>query len=131
MSAPPDHRFKQKSNNFAKALRALEKAVELPISEPRDLSGIIKDFEIVYELSWVSLKIYLEGQGHSTGSARDAFAKAYQIKQIDDEAIWLEMIRDRNLTVHTYNEELARELVGHIRDRYLPALQKLSKLFSK
>ena len=67
MSARPDPRSGQKALNFSKALRALERSVASPVTEPRDLSGIVKDFEIAYELSWKSLKAYLENQGHESG----------------------------------------------------------------
>ncbi len=33
----------------------------------------------------------------------------------------LEMVRDRNLTVHTYNEALAEEIHGRLK-RYLPLM---------
>ena len=44
------------SKNFKKALANLERSLASPISEPRDLSGILKDFEMSYELSWKVLK---------------------------------------------------------------------------
>jgi nucleotidyltransferase substrate binding protein (TIGR01987 family) len=127
MSARPDPRLQQKASNFSKALRALEQSIALPISKPRDLSGIIKDFEITYELSWKSLKSLLEKQGHESGTAKNVFAKAYQLRLLGDEKTWLEMIEDRNLTVHTYDEKLAKELCDHIRARYVAAFQALEK----
>ena len=42
--------------NFKKAHENLLQAVSTPVTEPRDLSGIIKDFEMTYELSWKVLK---------------------------------------------------------------------------
>ena len=50
---------------------------------------------------------------------------------IHDESGWVEMIDDRNLTVHTYNEEFARELAGRIRDRYLPLLRELAERLAR
>ncbi len=49
-------RSKSKYDNLSKAMRALSLSLSSPITEARDLSGIIKDFEIVYELGWKSLK---------------------------------------------------------------------------
>jgi len=127
MTARPDPRSDQKILNFSKALRALEKSVAQPVVEPRDLSGIIKDFEITYELSWKSLKALLEKQGHESGTAKNVFAKAYQLRLLGDEKIWLDMIEDRNLTVHTDDEKLAKELCAHIRSSYVPVFQALEK----
>ena len=127
MSARPDLRYEQKIANYMKALNALEKSVSSPISEARDLSGIIKDYEIVYELGWKTLKIFLEMQGNETGPAKDVFSKAYQLRRLDDQNVWLQMIDDRNLAVHTYDEKLANALCDRIRSRYVPAFQELLK----
>lgn len=114
--------------HFKKALDALGKSTELPITEPRDLSGIIKDFELVYEIAWKALKKSLEQHGHETGSAREAFATAYQLRWLHNESVWIEMIRDRNLTVHTYNKELAKEMSDRIRQTYV---SEFGALFEK
>jgi len=113
--------------NFRRALAALDRSVAAPVTEPRDLSGIVKDFELLYELSWKTLKKVLEEAGHSPGTAREVYEVAYETGFIQDESGWIEMIDDRNRTVHTYNEGFARELAGRIRDRYLPLFQALSE----
>ena len=95
------------------------------------MSGIVKDFEIVYELGWKALKTFLEGQGHETTSARDAFSRAYELGFLANQAVWLEIIADRNLTVHTYDEPFARELCERIKTRYLPAFQLLWTVLDK
>lgn len=41
------------------------------------------------------------------------------------EATWMAMIRSRNLTSHTYNPALAREIAALIQQSYGPALQAL------
>ena len=126
-----DERTRRSVENFRKALAALDRSVAAPVTEPRDLSGIVKDFELTYELSWKTLKKVLEAAGHSPGTAREVYQVAYQTNFINDESGWVEMIDDRNLTVHTYNEGFARELAGRIRDRYLPLLRELESKLSK
>jgi nucleotidyltransferase substrate binding protein (TIGR01987 family) len=111
--------------NFNRALQSLESAIALPILNPRDSAGIIQNFEFVYELAWKSLKEYLAELGHVTSSAREVFKTAYRLEVISDEALWIGMIQDRNLTVHTYNENLAEQLVTNIRSSYLPLFRKL------
>ena len=127
MTAPPDSRWQHKKANFDRALSALVQSLVSPVTEARDVSGIVKDFEIVYELSWKCLKAVLEKQGHESGTARDVFARAYQLRLLDDEAAWLEMIEDRNLAVHTDDEKLAQALCDRIRSRYVTAFQQLQK----
>ena len=123
-------RLENAKKNFEKALTALEKSVAAPITEARDLSGIIKDFEIVYELSWKTLKRHLEAQGHGTKPAKHTFATAYQLNLIDNEEVWLGTIEDRNQTVQIYDENLARDMVKRINGSYVCEFQKLRELFS-
>ena len=128
---PPDERFVHRTKNLNKALQALKGSLADPVTEPRDLSGIIKDFEIVYELSWKTLKDFLEKQGHETTSAKDVFSRAYQLGLLKQESVWYEMINDRNLTVHTYDETLAGGMVERIRTQYYSAFSSLLVLISK
>ena len=113
--------------NLNKALSALERSVAAPVLEPRDRSGIIKDFEIVYELSWKALKEHLAHQGHETGTARQVFQTAYQLGVIANEETWLRCIEDRNNTVHTYNEGMAAEMCERIGSLYLPEFRQLAQ----
>ncbi len=126
-----DERALRAVENFRRAVAALDRSATTPITEPRDLSGIVKDFELVYELSWKTLKKVLEAAGHSPGTAREVYQVAYQTGFVQDESGWVEMIDDRNRTVHTYNETFARELAGRIRDRYLPLFRDLGERFPR
>lgn len=115
----------QSLKNFKKALANLERSVSTPITEPRDQSGIIKDFEMTYELSWKFLKRTLLNQGHQTLGAKDVFSKAYQLGYLDNEKVWLSMIEDRNLTSHVYDEESAMRIISRVKSQYLDAFKKL------
>jgi nucleotidyltransferase substrate binding protein (TIGR01987 family) len=114
--------------NFIRALRNLERSLATPFTEPRDYSGAIKDFEMTYELSWKSLKSLLRSQGHDTQGAKDVFSKAYQLSLIDDDAVWIQMIEDRNMTAHVYDESEARQILDRVRALYLSAFKKLEGL---
>jgi nucleotidyltransferase substrate binding protein (TIGR01987 family) len=111
--------------NFKRALTSLEVSVASPVLEPRDLSGILKNFEMAYELAWKSLKRRLLDEGHQTQGSKDVFSKAYQLNMISDEAVWLEMINDRNACVHVYDEAQAMKILDHVKNTYLLALKKL------
>lgn len=126
-----NERLTNSIQNYLKGLKALDKSASTPILEARDLSGIIKDFEIVYELSWKTLKIFLLNEGHETHSAKDVFSKAYQLGYIKNQEIWLSMISDRNNTVHTYNEQLAKDMVHRIQSQYVQPFKKLKSIFDK
>lgn len=113
--------------NLERAVANLAQSTTTPVTERRDLSGIIRDFELAYELSWKYLKGELIDAGITSGPPKDVFRKAYQFGLIREEAIWLDIIADRNLSVHVYDETEARRLADRIRVDYLPVLQALLK----
>ena len=115
--------------NFKRALKNLERSLAAPITEPRDQSGIIKDFEMTYELSWKVMKKTLQEQGHQSLGAKDVFTKAYQLGFLDDEKLWLNMIEDRNRSSHVYDESSAMDIISRIRSDYLDAFQLFAKKF--
>ena len=117
----------KKKENLNRAVNALEKSVSSPILEDRDISGIIKDFEIAYELSWKLLKTLIEDSGLKVFGPKDVFNKGFQNNFIQDEQVWVSMIKDRNLTVHTYNKDFVEKLMNRIREDYLPVLKNLNE----
>ncbi len=125
-----DIRWIQRFDHFRKAFSQLDEAVKL--SKTRPLSrleeqGLIHSFEYTYELAWNTLKDYLETQGETTiHGSRDAIRLSFQRGIIDDGETWMDMIKDQTLTVHTYNETTAREVVNSITHRYAPAFEKLA-----
>ena len=124
-------KLKLKLINFKKTLAALEKSIIAPVEEARDLSGIIKDFEIVYEMSWKTLKLYLQDNGHETKTAKDTFSTAFELRIINDEDVWLEILSTRNDTVHIYDENLAKEIVRKIKGSFFNEIKKLFDVLNK
>ena len=114
--------------NFIKAFSNLERSLSSPILEPRDLSGIIKDFEMTYELSWKVLKKKLQAEGHQTLGAKDVYSKAFQLGFIENEGAWLKMIECRNQTAHVYDEAAANAIVVEIQSKFIKCFQALKKL---
>ena len=104
--------------SLEKAYKSLKEAVDEPIKNNRDKAGIIKKFEFVYELSWKAMKRKLEDEGQITSTPRDVINRAFKNDYILDENLWLEIIKDRNLAVHTYDQQLADLLVERIQKKY-------------
>ena len=113
------------------AQRSLDEAISLPIKNKRDMAGIIKNFEFVFELSWKTLKRLLEVLGHEALSARDTFKIAYKTGLIENGNLWLEIIDSRNLTSHTYDEKIAKLLVEKIKTKYAEEFLLLTKTVTK
>lgn len=117
-----DLRWQQRFQNFLKAFSLLEEAVLKYQNEGlSDLEeqGLIQRFEFTHELAWNVLKDYFEYQGNVniTGS-RDAAREAFQKGLVDDGEGWMEMIKSRNKSSHTYNEDIAKEIVKHVAEWY-------------
>jgi nucleotidyltransferase substrate binding protein (TIGR01987 family) len=122
MGHDEDIRWKQRFQNFEKALSLLEEAVK--ISESRKLNdleeqGLIRRFEFTHELAWNVFKDYFEYQGNTaiTGS-RDATREAFDKGLVKDGEAWMEMIKSRNQSTHTYNDKIAEELKQKILNSY-------------
>jgi nucleotidyltransferase substrate binding protein (TIGR01987 family) len=120
-----DIRWKQRFKNFEKSYDLLNQYINLPINTDLERAGIIQFFEISFELSWKLMKDYLEFQEISVKSPRETIKEAFQIGLIDDGHIWIDALSDRNLTVHTYDKEVAKKLVNDIAKVYFPELKKL------
>lgn len=123
-----DIRWQQRLASYEKALSQLRDAVAQ--SEKRPLSelekqGLIQAFEFTHELAWNVIKDYFAYQGTPgiTGS-RDAVREAFQKGLIEDGEGWMEMIKSRNQTSHTYQQKVADEIAGLILRRYFPLFQQ-------
>lgn len=113
-----DTRWKQRFDNYAKALQQLTQAVELARSRPlTDLEkqGLIQGFEYTHELAWNVLKDYLEFEGiNGIVGSRGAVREAFRRELIMDGEAWMAMIEKRNLSSHTYNLDTANDLCREI-----------------
>jgi len=106
-----DIRWIQRFNNFSKAFAQLKDGVEL--AKKRKLSkleeqGLIQSFEYTHEMAWNTMKDFLEERGvQNLYGSKDTTREAFKAELIKNGEIWMDMIKSRNLTSHTYNEETA------------------------
>jgi nucleotidyltransferase substrate binding protein (TIGR01987 family) len=129
MNDNQDVRWRQRFSSYRTALKQLGEAVVLRRQRPLtnlEKQGAIQAFEYTYELGWNTLKDYLTYQG-ITGlvGARDTIREAFRRELIRDGDGWMEMLSDRNLTSHTYNESVAEEIVRKVCERYYGILVEL------
>ncbi|MCX6132092.1 MAG: HI0074 family nucleotidyltransferase substrate-binding subunit, partial [Proteobacteria bacterium] len=80
-------------------------------------------FEFCVELAWKSAKKIL---GTSSSAPKTVIREMAQNSLIEDVEFWLEAIDQRNLSSHTYKEDLA-EQVYHFARVFLPKAQDLLK----
>lgn len=131
---PDDVRWQQRFDNFCKAFKQLEAAVSL--YNARSLSeietqGLIKVYEFTLGLAWNLLKDYLESTG-MTGiiGSKNAIRQAFKNGLLEDGQPWLDMVEDRNIVSHTYNEGVAVSLAKKVAENYFADFQKLQRRFA-
>lgn len=120
-------RWKQRFSNFEKSLNFLKDALKIENPDIVQKAGLIQFFEMSFELSWKVMKDYLQEQGFSElRFPREAIKTAFETELIVEGHKWLEALKNRNLTSHTYDEEAADRVVALIRNSYYSLLQELS-----
>ncbi len=112
---------------FKRAVAGLDQALVLAYGNPLGVDASIQRFEFCVELAWKSLReILLRDHSLETASPKTTLQAAYRVALIGDEATWLAMLRDRNLSSHTYREALAREIFGRL-PAYLAEFKRLTQ----
>ena len=129
-----DIRWQQRFSNYGRAMQNLGEAVALAAERPLsnlEQQGLIQAFEFTHELGWNVLKDFLEFKG-ITGliGSRDASRSAFNNALITDGEAWMDMIKARNQTSHTYNLEVANEVTQAILSRFYPAFMALRQTLS-
>lgn len=100
--------FKQAVSKLKSALAEQESELE------RD--GCIQRFEFCVDLMWKTLKTFLSiRHGIVCNSPKSCVREAFGAEVIpEDNPLWLKMLDMRNLTVHTYKEQLAKEIFDQL-----------------
>lgn len=131
-----DIRWVQRFSNFNKALNKMEEAVnriqeDYPIDKDGNIDddeflddilkeGLIQRFEYTHELAWNVMKDFLIHAGNTNiFGSKDASREAFSAGLIKNGEIWMDMIKSRNRTSHTYNEETADEIFLKIMNQYI------------
>src|ERR1035441_7310461 len=110
-----DIRWKQRFSNYQKAFNQLQEFVRKEQLSKLEEQGLIKSFEYTYELAWNTIKDFYESQGESwLQGSRDAIQLAFKRGLIIHGDTWMQMLKDRNRTSHTYNEKTADEIAENI-----------------
>lgn len=92
-----------------------------------DKDGVIKRFEFTFEIFWKTLKIFLEDQGILCKSPKSCLIEGFRFGMFSDEAVYLNMLEDRNLTSHVYDQLTSNEIFERIRKEYLKAFIEFRK----
>jgi len=115
-------KYESKLNNFEKAVARLHDSLNDP-SKFSDLTfrdGVIQRFEFTAELAWKTAREYLLLEEFTDiNSPKSVMREAYSIGLITDADGWLQILHDRNITSHVYDEEDADEIFDRIVNRHI------------
>ncbi|WP_238905114.1 nucleotidyltransferase substrate binding protein [Clostridium sp. YIM B02506] len=89
--------------------------------------SLIQRFEFTYELTHKTLKEFMKYLGVTLENSfpRTIFKKAFVNNLISDDKVWINLLEDRNLTSHIYNENMADEIADRIVTKYVSAIEEL------
>jgi len=118
----PDIRWKQRFQNFEKAVNHLEKAATINQPTEVERAGIIQFYEVAFELAWETLKDYLTEAGYDIKSPRETIKQSFQNEYIEDGHKWLAMLEKRNELAHLYDEAKVEEALQLIQNSYVKQL---------
>lgn len=118
-------RWKQRFKNFERALRLFESYIAINDPSNIERAGGIQYFEMCFELAWKTMKDYLESEGYEVNSPRSTIKQAFETGLITDGHDWIDILDDRNLMAHIYDDTIAEEVNIKIREKYFPIIEKL------
>ena len=127
-------KFETLKKAYEKLNRLLEKSEELNDNDYLEMrrDAIIKRYEFTFELCWKTIKLYLEEEGLGVFLSPKAVAKeAFRVGVIQKGDVFLDMIEDRNLSVHTYDEAIADEIYESIKTKYIFEIRKIIRFFEE
>lgn len=128
-----DIRWIQRLGNWTRALNQLSRFMEKTDLDELQEQGLIQSFEYNHELAWKTQQDFLKERGvKELYGSKDVAREAFNLGLITHQQAWMEMINDRNMTSHTYNEGVTKKIITHIVDDYysefLQLHQKLTDL---
>jgi nucleotidyltransferase substrate binding protein (TIGR01987 family) len=138
MAVPPppeqsDIRWKQRFDNLQRAYQRLRWAMEIHQQDPSDeliRMAVIKAYEFTFELSWKTLKDFLVYNGIDAKLPREVLKQAFATGLLNNGQLWIDMLEERNLMAHIYDDTRARKAVDQIQERYFSGLQQLHDLLA-
>ena len=86
-----------------------------------------KIFELVFELSWKTLKDLLDKEGRPAElmTPRSVIKQAFAVGLLPEGRIWIDMIEQRNRLSHVYDSEVLSEVMADMETPYRPAIDAL------
>lgn len=134
--------WQYKFSNFEKAFQAFSRLIERYNSSNTEQNdeavqmAVTQAFEFTFELCWKTLKEYLQEEEdfNFINSPNKTIRQALQagiIKDSKQGTVWMEALKQRNNTVHTYNVEILESTLKFITEEFYIVLNNWYIEFKK
>lgn len=119
--------------NFTRAYNLLVEALDRDALSDLEREGMVQRFEYTFELAWKTIKDRLVYEGAKIDSAtpRPVIRTVFQSGLIDDGQTWMDMLEQRNVMSHQYDEKAFLEVEENIRQKYIFALERFYEGFNE
>ncbi len=114
-------------DSLIKAFRKFE-IFRLNTHTEHEKAGTIQAFEYCFELVWKTMKRLLEVRGQILNSPREVIRAAALESFINDPELWFDFLKKQNITVHTYQEKEADEVLSILESFSTEVKDFLSKI---
>lgn len=122
-------KFQTKLGNYKNALARLHESIEDSKKFSDNLTfrdGVIQRFEFTAELAWKTIREYLLSEKVADiNSPKSVMREAYHMNVITDEDGWIQILDDRNVTSHIYDEQEATDIYKRIATHHIQLFDKL------
>jgi nucleotidyltransferase substrate binding protein (TIGR01987 family) len=125
MESQKETRWRQRYSNLKRAYALYDEGAKAASLNRLESEGLVQRFEYTFELSWKTMKDYLEAKGVSTAYPRDTIKEAFAHGLVEDGEAWMTMLERRNLLSHTYDEKTFNEACSLVRGPFHTAIGRL------
>ena len=117
--------LQEKYYHFQRCVIRLGAGLTRDLTDEIYLAGIVKHYEMAFELGWKVMRDYmlLKGIPEKISFTKDVIKAAFTHELGINPQIWLDMIEFRNKMVHEYGEEAAHILIEKLKAGFLSELQ--------
>lgn len=110
-------RLRERFQVARQALQSFQETLRPKLPTPVERDAAIQRFEYTVEAVWRAAQRYLEVcEGLVAGSPKSVIRLCREAGVLEEgeATLALEMVDERNLTAHTYNEALAQQIASHL-----------------
>lgn len=126
-------KFKSDFQDYVSILARLQEALELELLNDVIVDAVIKRYELTYYFAIKSLKDIFEYSGYDVElfGANEILKLAYEDNVIQDESLWLEMVKDKNSVRDSYSYEDSMIRYNNIKNKYVKLFENLKERLEK